>query len=54
MVQAGVKPIAWFAVGAVLQGDWRSPTGAKLAEIMGEQLPYYGIRVASLAAPKAI
>ena len=35
MVQAGVVPITWTAVGAELQGDWRNATGPDLGAIMG-------------------
>jgi len=52
MAQAGVKPITWVAVGAELQGDWRSATGPQLASIMGEHLPYYGNLISSFNAAK--
>jgi nicotinamidase-related amidase len=52
MVQAGVKPITWVAVGAELQGDWRNPTGQELARIMGEHLPFYGNLIGSFMAKK--
>jgi nicotinamidase-related amidase len=52
MVQAGVKPITWVAVGAELQADWRNPTGEALARVMGEHLPYYGNLIDSYMANK--
>ena len=33
MVQAGIKPITWVAVGAELQADWRKPTGQELLNL---------------------
>jgi hypothetical protein len=50
MVQAGIKPITWVAVGAELQGDWRDPTGHDLGAIMGEHLPFYGNLIGSFMA----
>lgn len=47
MVQAGVIPMTWVAVGAELQADWRQRTGKGLAEVMGEHLPFYGNLIAS-------
>lgn len=52
MVQAGVVPITWTAVGAELQGDWRNATGPDLGAIMGEYLPFYGNVFASFSAAK--
>lgn len=52
MVQAGIKPITWVAVGAELQRDWREPTGQDLAHIMGAHLPFYGNLAASFQAAK--
>ncbi|AQV94169.1 hydrolase [Cupriavidus necator] len=52
MAQAGVKPITWVAVGAELQGDWRSPTGHALGAVMGEHLPFYGNLIGSYLATK--
>jgi nicotinamidase-related amidase len=52
MVQAGVKPITWVAVGAEIQADWRKPTGQQLGQIMGEHLPFYGNLMASFLATK--
>jgi 2-keto-4-pentenoate hydratase len=34
--------MTWVAVGAQLQGDWRSTTGEARGQIMGEHLPFYG------------
>jgi len=53
MVQAGVKPITWVAVGAELQGDWRKTTGQGLGQIMGEHLNFYGNLIGSFMAAKA-
>jgi len=53
MTQAGVRTTTWVAVAAELQRDWREPTGEKLAAIMGEHLPFYGMLAANLAAAKA-
>ncbi len=53
MVQAGVKPMTWVAVGAELQSDWRNQTGEALARVMGEHLPFYGNLVGSFMASKA-
>lgn len=50
MMQAGVVPITWVAVGAELQADWRNPTGKELATIMGEHLPFYGNLIGSFMA----
>lgn len=52
MVQAGIVPITWAAVGAELQGDWRDPTGQQLGAIMGEHLPFYGNLYGSFLAAK--
>lgn len=52
MVQAGVKPITWVAVGAEIQADWRKPTGQQLGQIMGEHLPFYGNLISSFLAAK--
>jgi hypothetical protein len=35
MVQGGVVPMTWPAVGAELQRDWKRSTGAALAKAMG-------------------
>lgn len=53
MVQAGVKPLTWVAVGAELQGDWRKETGQGLGQIMGEHLHFYGNLIGSYMAAKA-
>jgi len=52
MTQAGVRVTTWVAVAAELQRDWRRPTGEKLAAIMGEHLPFYGMLAANLKATK--
>lgn len=52
MVQAGIKPITWVAVGAEIQADWRKPTGQQLAQVMGEHLPFYGNLISSFFATK--
>lgn len=53
MVQAGVKPITWVAVGAELLNDWRAPGGDAHAVIMSEHLPFYGNLFASYTAAKS-
>lgn len=53
MVQAGIQPITWVAVGAELLNDWRSPLGEAHAQVMGEYLPFYGNLFASFQAAKA-
>jgi nicotinamidase-related amidase len=53
MVQAGVTPMTWVAVGAELQADWRKPTGEGLGQIMGEHLHFYGNLFGSYLAAKA-
>ena len=52
MVQAGVVPMTWVAVGAELQADWRNPTVQDLAAIMGEHLPFYGNLIGSFMATR--
>jgi nicotinamidase-related amidase len=52
MTQAGVRVTTWVAIAAELQHDWRRPTGEKLAAIMGEHLPFYGMLAANLKAAK--
>lgn len=52
MVQAGVKPITWVAVGAELLNDWRSPAGDIHAIVMNEHLPFYGNLYVSFSAAK--
>jgi nicotinamidase-related amidase len=54
MVQAGVVPLTWVALGAELQGDWRKETGQGLARVMGEHLPFYGNTIASYMATKHV
>lgn len=53
MVQAGIQPITWVAVGAELQADWRRPTSEQLAKVMGENLPFYGNLISSFITAKA-
>lgn len=53
MVQAGIKPVTWVAVGAELQADWRNQTGDELGAIMGEHLPFYGNLINSFMSNKA-
>jgi len=50
MVQAGVVPMTWLAVGAELQRDWRRPTGEPLAKAMGSHLPFYSYASGNLRA----
>lgn len=52
MVQAGIQPTTWVAVGAELQRDWRNPTGQGLGQIMGDHLNFYGNLFASHMAAK--
>ena len=52
MVQAGIRPITWVAVGAELQRDWRGSTGQQLGQIMGDHLPFYGNLFSSFRAAK--
>ena len=42
MVQAGIVPITWVAVGAELLIDWRAPTGQAHGAVMAEFLPFSG------------
>jgi nicotinamidase-related amidase len=53
MVQAGVVPITWVAVGAELVRDWRSETGVAHGKMMGAYLPFSGNNTASFLAAKA-
>jgi nicotinamidase-related amidase len=53
MVQAGVTPMTWVAVGAELQADWRKETGEGLGQIMGDHLNFYGNLFGSYLAAKA-
>lgn len=50
MVQAGVVPMTWLAVGAELQRDWRRPTGQPLAKAMASHLPFYSYATGSFLA----
>ncbi len=52
MVQAGVQPITWVAVGAELLGNWNHPQGQAHAKVMGEHLPFYSNLFASFMAAK--
>ena len=52
MVQAGIVPITWVAVGAELLGDWRSPVGQAHGQLMGEYLPFSGNNVAGFLSAK--
>ncbi|MGV7030641.1 isochorismatase family protein [Methylobacterium symbioticum] len=52
MVQAGVVPITWVAVGAELLGHWQSATGEAHARLMGDHLPFAGNIYASFLAAK--
>jgi len=42
MLQAGVIPMTWFAVGCELLQDWRNEGGVEFADILHEYLPFYG------------
>lgn len=53
MVQAGVKPITWVAVGAELLNDWRNPQAQEHAQTMGEHLAFYGNLIASCSTKVA-
>ena len=50
MVQAGVIPITWVAVGAELLGHWQSPAGQAHATLMGDHLPFSSNNTASFMA----
>jgi nicotinamidase-related amidase len=50
MVQAGIVPITWVAVGAELLIDWRAPTGQAHGAVMAEFLPFSGNNHASFMA----
>lgn len=52
MVQAGIKPITWVAVGAELLNDWRNPLAQVNAQVMAEHLPFNGNLMASFMAAK--
>jgi len=53
MVQAGITPITWVAVGAELLGSWASPTGEAHAKLMGDHLPFSGNNMAGYLSAKA-
>jgi len=42
MVQAGVIPMTWFAVGAEIMKDWRTQYGPGFGEVCNKYLPFYG------------
>ncbi|CAM2063737.1 Isochorismatase family protein [Sulfidibacter corallicola] len=42
MSQAGVKVATWASVLAEIMGDWRSPKGRELGELMSSRLTSYG------------
>jgi nicotinamidase-related amidase len=52
MVQAGVNPITWFAVGAELLGTWQSSKGEAHAKLMGDHLPFAGYNLAGYLSIK--
>jgi len=52
MVQAGIVPITWVAVGAELLGSWTSPTGEAHATLMGDHLPFSANNMAGFLAAK--
>ncbi|MCA1536658.1 isochorismatase family protein [Bradyrhizobium sp. NBAIM03] len=52
MVQAGVNPITWVAVGAELLGTWQSSTGEAHAKLMGDHLPFAGYNLAGYLSIK--
>jgi nicotinamidase-related amidase len=53
MVQAGVTPITWVAVGAELLVTWASATGeAHATKLMGAHLPFSGNNTAGFLAAK--
>lgn len=54
MVQAGITPISWVAVGAELLGDWRSATGQEHGALMADHLPFAGNAFASFYAAQAV
>lgn len=53
MVQVGVVPITWVAVGAELLGTWQSSTGEAHAKLMGDHLPFAGYNLAGYLSIKA-
>jgi nicotinamidase-related amidase len=50
MIQAGVVPVTWLAVGAELQRDWRRATGQPLAAAMSSHLPFSSFGRGTFAA----
>jgi nicotinamidase-related amidase len=52
MVQAGVVPITWVAVGAELLGTWQSATGEAHAKLMGDHLPFSSNNMAGYLSAK--
>ncbi|AWN34380.1 isochorismatase family protein [Methylobacterium radiodurans] len=52
MVQAGIVPINWVAVGAELLAHWQSATGEAHAKLMGDHLPFAGNNYAGFLAAK--
>ncbi|MEY9605793.1 nicotinamidase-related amidase [Bradyrhizobium japonicum] len=52
MVQAGVVPITWVAVGAELLGTWQSATGEAHAKLMGDHLPFSANNMAGYLTAK--
>jgi nicotinamidase-related amidase len=53
MVQAGIVPITWVAVGAELLVDWRAPNGPAHGGVMAEFLPFSGNNYAGFMAASA-
>jgi nicotinamidase-related amidase len=52
MVQAGIIPITWVAVGAELLVTWQSATGEAHAKLMGDHLPFSANNTAGFLAAK--
>ncbi|MET0640559.1 MAG: isochorismatase family protein [Hyphomicrobium sp.] len=52
MVQAGIVPITWVAVGGELLGSWASPTGEAHAKLMGDHLPFSANNMAGYLSAK--
>lgn len=52
MVQAGVKPLSWVAVGAELLADWRGQYGQRHGQVMAEHLHFYNNLIASYLVAK--
>lgn len=50
MVQAGIVPINWVAVGAELLTRWQSATGEAHAKLMGDHLSFAGNNYAGFLA----